>query len=958
MIIQPSDGVPIVKNNVWLLSYLFAGLVVSGCATTRNDNTLASLGEKLKLKIDKNTVVVSARAKAMENYWDFMNSAPKDSLSIEAMRRLADLELERSEEQMQMQMERMSQLPIENQVPIDVTENSFDKAISLYENALKVSKERDGAEDRAVLYQLAKAYEQIGIPEKTLETLNRLLTQHPDVENRDEIHFRRGEMLFQLGNFRLAELAYTQSMVIDPSSPYFEKSLSKKGWATYKQNKYDKALYSFLQLINRKLRDNEDQSGTTEVLTSAGDKELVKDLFRVVVLCFDEMGGVKKINSYFEISGHRGYEKRIYRDLADRYTEQGRMRDAAESYKEFVNIHPDHPQAPEFDLLAIEAYGKGGFANLVFQAKIDFVQRYRVGGEFWSRHGAEVQGKLMPVLARNMEDIARHYHARSQQTKLAEDYAEANRWYRNYIESFPKTEKSAELNFLLAETLFENKQFELAVTEYERTAYQYTKGPKTAEAGYAALVAYAELVKMLEGDQKQEKELTAIESALRFGKTFPEDSRTINVITKAAEDLFALKQYGQAADAARTLVELKGGLSDAKRRTAWLIVAQSEFQAKEYAHAESAYRAALPMAENDEAIRNVITNGLAASIYKLGEQFKTAGKLKEAVEQFSRIAEVAPGSEINTKAEFDIAMNLVLQKDWPQAIEKLQAFRRNHPGDRLQSNITENLAAAFLEIDNPLQAAEELEILYITQQDPEEKRKMLWQIAGLYEKAEEDSKIIDAYRRYVGRYNMPLEQAIEGRQKLADVYARIGDNDKQVYWLEEIIKNDSGAGTSSSARTRYLAAKATFVLAGPQLEMFKSVQLVAPLKANLSAKKKRMKEAVDAYTRAANYGVAEVTTASVYRLAEIYGSFGQELMKSERPEGLGPEELEQYNILLEEQAFPFEEKSINIHESNIEQVKDGNYNEWIKKSFAALGALRPVRYAKKEKSELVANAIY
>ena len=54
-------------------------------------------------------------------------------------------------------------------------------------------------------------------------------------------------------------------------------------------------------------------------------------------------------------------------------------------------------------------------------------------------------------------------------------------------------------------------------------------------------------------------------------------------------------------------------------------------------------------------------------------------------------------------------------------------------------------------------------------------------------------------------------------------------------------------------------------------------------------------------------------------------------MESERPAGLSGEELEQYDILLEEQAYPFEEKSINIHETNVGRISAGTYDEWVKK---------------------------
>ena len=61
--------------------------------------------------------------------------------------------------------------------------------------------------------------------------------------------------------------------------------------------------------------------------------------------------------------------------------------------------------------------------------------------------------------------------------------------------------------------------------------------------------------------------------------------------------------------------------------------------------------------------------------------------------------------------------------------------------------------------------------------------------------------------------------------------------------------------------------------------------------------------------------------------------------------------------MLEEQAYPFEEKAIALHEVNARHSGDGIYDEWVRKSYAALGELRPVRYAKTERSEVAIDAI-
>ena len=138
---------------------------------------------------------------------------------------------------------------------------------------------------------------------------------------------------------------------------------------------------------------------------------------------------------------------------------------------------------------------------------------------------------------------------------------------------------------------------------------------------------------------------------------------------------------------------------------------------------------------------------------------------------------------------------------------------------------------------------------------------------------------------------------------------------------------------------------------------YRKVALVEPLAKQLKLKKTKMEETLKAYAVAADYGVADVTTAATYHTAALYQDFGKALMASQRPKKLSKLELEQYNVMLEEQAFPFEEKSTELHEVNARRAAEGIYDKWVKSSFAALRELRPVRYGKVERSEGVIDAI-
>ncbi len=118
-----------------------------------------------------------------------------------------------------------------------------------------------------------------------------------------------------------------------------------------------------------------------------------------------------------------------------------------------------------------------------------------------------------------------------------------------------------------------------------------------------------------------------------------------------------------------------------------------------------------------------------------------------------------------------------------------------------------------------------------------------------------------------------------------------------------------------------------------------------------------MEEVLKAYAQASEAGVAEVTTAATFHTAALYQDFGKAMLGSQRPKGLKKAELEQYNVMLEEQAYPFEEKAIELHQTNARNAANGIYDEWVKKSFEALRTLRPARYGKAERSEGVIDAI-
>ena len=97
-----------------------------------------------------------------------------------------------------------------------------------------------------------------------------------------------------------------------------------------------------------------------------------------------------------------------------------------------------------------------------------------------------------------------------------------------------------------------------------------------------------------------------------------------------------------------------------------------------------------------------------------------------------------------------------------------------------------------------------------------------------------------------------------------------------------------------------------------------------------------MDDTIDAMGRLVDYEIAEVTAAATYYMAETYFDFSRSLIESERPTDLQPAELKEYELALDEEAFPFEEKAISVHEKNMELLRAGVFNGWTEKSLGRL----------------------
>ncbi len=921
----------------WLPLLSTLVLAGSGCSMFRGDDapTIGDLGRR-PVKLD-DVPIKASEQQAMSAYRRFLKTDDRTEARPQAMRRLADINME---------AEALPEVEFDETTAVSQYPRQVQDSIHLYRQVLENYPDR--ADNDSVLYQLARAHELGGDPDKSLLTLERLVEQYPDSRHRLEAQFRLGEILFVQKDYRGAGRAYQAVVDAGDDNPFFQQSLYKLGWCYFKQGLFTEGLGTFTGLLDRKLPLDADGDDPLAGLERA-DREMVEDTLRVMSLSFSYEEGAHTVADHFAQHGARHYEDVVYDRLGRLYLDKERYTDAAGTFRSFVTSNPIHRQAPAFQMRVIDAYQAGKFPTLVLQGKKDFVERYNLQGEYWQHHDKTGAGEVLDFLKVTMTDLSRHYHAQAQRTRKPQHYAEASHWYRSWLGSFADDPVAPGMNFLLAELLDESGDYREAGKEFVHTAYDYGGHDQAAEAGYASVLVYGKEEARLSGTEKSAWHRDSIENALRFATGFPRHPQSLAVLTRAAEQLLAINQNPRAIQVALQVLDDQGA-THAQLRVCWTVQAHAWFDLGDFLQAEQAYQQVLARMPADSKEKNDITERVAASIYKQGEAAQAAGDTRAAVGHFQRVRHVAPTASIVATAEYDAAAGLMSLNDLGAATRTLEQFRSAYPDDPRQAEVTRRLAAAYLGSARPLQAAQEFERIGRASGDTRLRSEALWQAAELYAKAGHAGQSTAVYIYYVEQFPQPVGAAIEARQRVAQEYKSAGKIQQWQQWLNAIITADAQAGPARTDRTRYLAARARLSLADAQNTQYRAVALRLPLNTTLDTKKRQLALTLAQYEQAAAYDVAEVTTAAAFHTAELYTHLVKTLMESERPNNLDAEALEEYNILLEDLAYPFEEQAIALHETNVERAGSGLYDAWIGKSLRALAKLVPGKYARHERS--------
>jgi len=911
-----------------LLMLIAMSLMLTGCVWKKknrsraDDGTIAGIISDLpELTVPEGEPVKPTRAEVLAAYEQVYGLIP-DSIENHAVgKRLADLKMSVGED-----------------LDIEGEENPYQEAVALYESLLENS---DGEGRDEILYQLARAHDLVGETEAAVGYLDRLIDEYPESTYTVEARFRRAEIAFSAGRFRDAEADYGFVVGQGQKTPYWQNATYMQGWAQFKLGDLDQGLTSFFNVVDSVLGEREfDELPATE-------QELLSDSLRVVTLALAYLDGPETLAMHMRELERPRWQYEVYRSLADDYLEDERFLDSVATWATFIEQNSLDARAPSAHIGMINTLVEADFPTEVQPKKEEFVARYGVYSQFWGIHDETVRAGYVEELHTYLRELANLAHGKAQETELAADYMKAAAWYDEIVVTFPEDPSTAEYLFLLGEVYTEAGEHGRAVASYQRVVHEFIDYPRADEAGYAAILGLQTLVTSAPPAELELWQRLTIDAQIEFAMLFSADERAPAVQGAAADSLFALAEYEEAVDLADNLLTTWPQLPAELKKTALLILGHGRFELENFVAAESAYhRLLLIELEADEQAK--VEERLLAAVYKQGEAAEAAGYTDDAVGHYLRLAEIDPDSALAAQGQFDAVAVVEETGRIGEAAILLQAFRASYPDHELNADLEKRLADMYERTGDWENAAAEYLALSESAEDEEVRRQSKYRAAELYLELGDQPLAIEHFQGYARDYERPLDLNLEAVHQLDLLYQAADDGKQRRYWLDRKIDIHRKMGTAATDRATFLAAEAQYVFAEDERMNFEVIRLTHPLPKSLKRKQKALTRTVAAYESVADYQVSRFSTASTFQIANLYASLSKSIMTSDRPDNLNELELEQYEILLEEQAFPFEEQAISLHEINMRRSWEGVYDDWVKQSFGELRKLMPARFDKQE----------
>lgn len=858
-----------------------------------------------------------SRLHSVELYKSLLSSYPENTSDYmaEASFRLAELLFETERERIRMVLETKGETT--SIFP------DFSGAIMAYSRVIEKFPGHPLKED--ALYGLAYCYTEQGEPDQAAAGYARLIQDFPQTRYSVEINMRLGEYYFTMEDLNQAITYY--SHVIEKGGPeYVEKALYKLGWCYYNLDRYQEAIDSFFAVLDL------NKSGTITV------DSLVNESMDIIARSYTESGGTPALVRKIRTRPADPYSSMILYKLADLYRERSFFPEAIGTFRTYVEMFPSGENMPETLQHMRETYHIRGDTLASLELSETFRKHIGPGTKWYEKVTTDRREQAISLILNNLETAAKRRRARSQ---AAGQETELNRALEDLTiyEEIAGESSPCGINHLKGIILTELDRYPDAVLVLNDLAV----GDRCSElAENAALVSMDYQIKAYE--RTGTVDLVLFEDTVNIlldqspkNPVTPRAILALGEITLNTEDLprarthfsHLIRRYSSAPESGR----------------ARLLIARTFFKEAEYRQAAAWFRESWRKTRDDK-ISEEARRLHVYSLFKYAEELSGNNKTTEAAERFEAIHRQFPDSDVAQVSLYNagkLYRTIGLER---KATALFETLATTYTDSEFASEALQMSILILEALGDPIRAAEDSMVLAARSRG-EERAASLLKAAQLYTAGSEPGRAASARSIYIDEFTDPVEELSRQLFLLGNDLETVGDWDGALAAYTRNValqkkSEDNQVLTTFAARSQQRIAERSF-------SIYSDYHIAPPIDATVVRKREMLQIVIRDFVAAGNYRTAEVITASNYFIGRALELFKEDILSSPKPEGLSSAELEEYELQLQEMAFPFEIKALEAYRVNIQRsVKLELLDPWIERTFERMADLAPWSYQRNE----------
>jgi len=787
-------------------------------------------------------------------------------------------------------------------------------------------------------YQYARALdlsEQPEAAEKALKTLLESVTAEAKSDTSDpkalalqqEIQFRVAEHAFSRRQYKQAAKHYSATIALnkqqtgeqkEKSDQLVIKSYYMRGWSNLQLNKFKPAAQDFTFLLQTK---------------SLGQARIEEDSYRGLILSVHDAGGIESINQVIDPAEVRPFAIKLYKQFIAFFEQEKRFSEVINTHKVFQDNYPKHKAAPEFQLALLKYLKKKKQFETLRAEKANYILTYGPNTDYAFDFALE--------LAESNQAQARKLKGKPQAAK----YKESLKWYDYLVTTFKNHPKRFEIAFAGAEARYESGDVKNAEKAFQALAKmdipagqnQAINAKIQRKAAYLDILGLDRRVKAGDKNADQEK----YQRAEVFVNKYPEHKSTPTL-------LIWLSQY--AFDNNKPQATLK-------------------FTSK--------YLKNYPQSKNTLEV-----SALAADAYFMSNQWQNS------IRSYNKLLKTAPKNtkaklwrEQKTKAVYQLARNT---QNPQQKLSLLKNVYQSGSNSLAQSALYE--AAMIASKINPSQAKSLILQLHTKYPNHSERIATQAQLIDLYKADKqwgdaggalaelaklskdpsvkaashlEASKYLRRAKDYKGAKTQVMaylatkpqdyEAQFNAQRRLVALHKKLNEQTQAQRLIAQMVKADL-ASKQATQKTRSQSLTYAVSIAKQATSRYEAVAITRDLQNSFKRKKAALEQAAAELNQLKQFNMPLADQIASQGIGDLYTHLSKALLQSPIPAGLNELETEEYKIILEEQAFPFEEEAVGAFEQNVKRLQSNPklWSQPIENSYKELSKLLPIRYRKPE----------